>query len=62
MPNTRIKGSNQRRTVQMAQKSSDDLQAQIAQFLGAGGVIEEIPQGLSGQPFIPYSKKADTTK
>lgn len=57
MSNTRVKGSNQRRTVPTAQQSSESLQLQIASFLDLGGVIEEIPRGVSGQIFIPQTKK-----
>ncbi|HKM26421.1 MAG: hypothetical protein GX673_05315 [Gammaproteobacteria bacterium] len=58
MPNTRVKGSNQRRIVQVAQHSSQALEAQIATFLKSGGVIEEIPRGVTGQIFTPMAKKS----
>lgn len=58
MPNTRVKGSNQRRIVPNAQHSSTALEAQIASFLESGGVIEEIPRGVSGQVFTPMAKKS----
>ena len=58
MPNTRVKGSNQRRIVQVAQQSSQALEAQIATFLKSGGVIEEIPRGVTGQIFTPMAKKS----
>ena len=58
MPNTRVKGSNQRRIVQVAQPSSQALEAQIATFLKSGGVIEEIPRGVTGQIFTPMAKKS----
>ena len=57
MSNTRVKGSNQKRTVPAAQQSSESLSLQVAQFLGTGGVIEEIAQGVSGQIFTPQTKK-----
>ncbi|HKM38227.1 MAG TPA: hypothetical protein VJY83_11390 [Thiopseudomonas sp.] len=58
MPNTRIKGSNQRRIVPTAQQSSESLELQIASFLNSGGVIEEIPRGVTGQVFTPMAKKS----
>lgn len=57
MSNTRVKGSNQKRTAPTAQQSSESLSLQVAQFLGTGGVIEEIAQGVSGQIFTPQTKK-----
>lgn len=57
MSNTRIKGSNQKRTPPAAQQSSESLRLQIANFLDSGGVIDEIPQGVSGQVFTPLAKK-----
>lgn len=58
MLNMRVKGSNQKRSVPAAQQQSSDLlQAQIDSFLDSGGVIEEIPRGVSGQVFTPIAKK-----
>ncbi|MCK9533322.1 MAG: hypothetical protein M0Q98_01350 [Pseudomonas sp.] len=57
MSNTRVKGSNQKRTVPTAQQSSESLELQIASFLNSGGIIEEIPRGVSGQIFTPATKK-----
>lgn len=57
MSNTRIKGSSQKRTPHAAQQSSESLRLQIANFLDSGGVIDEIPQGVSGQVFTPLAKK-----
>ena len=54
---TRVKGSNQKRNTAVARQSSESLEIQIAQFLGTGGTIEEIPQGVSGQVFTPQAKK-----
>lgn len=56
MSNLRVKGSKQKRTLPIAQQSSESLQAQIASFLNSGGVIEEIPRGVSGQIFTPIGK------
>ena len=56
MSNLRVKGSKQKRTLPTAQQSSESLQAQIASFLNSGGVIEEIPRGVSGQIFTPIAK------
>ncbi len=58
MSNTRIKGSNQRRIVPIAQQSSESLELQITSFLNSGGVIEEIPRGVTGQVFTPTAKKS----
>lgn len=58
MPNTRVKGSNQRRIVPNAQQSSEALDVQIASFLKSGGVIEEIPRGVTGQIFTPMAKRS----
>ena len=58
MLNMRVKGSNQKRSVPAAQQQSSDLlQAQIDSFLDSGGVIDEIPRGVSGQIFTPLEKK-----
>lgn len=57
MPNTRVKGSNQRRIVPNAQHSSAALEAQIASFLESGGVIEEIPRGVSASSIHAHGKK-----
>ncbi len=56
MPNTRVKGSNQKRSTPAAQQTSASLDAQIAQFLDSGGAIEVIPRGVSGQVFTPVKK------
>ena len=59
MLNMRVKGSNLKRSVPAAQQQSSDLlQAQIDYFLDSGGVIEEIPRGVSGQVFTPIGKKS----
>lgn len=58
MSNLRVKGSNQKRTVPTAQQSSESLQAQVASFLSSGGVIEEIPRGVSGQVFTQIGKRS----
>ncbi|GEM_PF-3357773 len=57
MSNTRVKGSNQKRQQQSAQQSSESLHLQITHFLNSGGVIDEIPQGVSGYVFTPMAKK-----
>lgn len=57
MSNTRVKGSNQKRTQPNAQQSSESLRLQITHFLDSGGVIDQIPQGVSGQVFTPMAKK-----
>jgi hypothetical protein len=57
MSNTPIKSSSQKRTPASAQQSSESLRLQIANFLDLGGVIDEIPQGVSGQVFTPMAKK-----
>jgi hypothetical protein len=57
MSNTRVKGSNQKRSQPNAQQSSESLRLQITHFLDSGGVIDEIPQGVSGQVFTPIAKK-----
>lgn len=57
MSTTRIKGSNQKRTVPTPEQSSESLRLQIASFLKSGGEIEEIAQGASGQVFTPLAKK-----
>ncbi|HZJ93892.1 MAG TPA: hypothetical protein VFD09_12520 [Thiopseudomonas sp.] len=41
-----------------AQQSSESLELQIASFLNSGGVIEEIPRGVTGQVFTPMAKKS----
>ena len=56
MSNTRVKGSNQKRSTPAAQQTSASLDAQIAQFLDDGGAIEVIPRGVSGQVFTPIKK------
>ncbi len=56
MSNTRVKGSNQKRSTPAAQQTSESLDAQIAQFLDGGGAIEVIPRGVSGQVFTPTKK------
>lgn len=59
MSNLRVKGSNQKRSVlTVQQQSSELLQAQVASFLNSGGVIEEIPRGVSGQVFTQIGKKS----
>ncbi len=58
MSNMRVKGSNQKRPGPAAQQQSSELlQVQIDSFLNSGGVIEEIPRGVSGQIFTPIAKK-----
>lgn len=57
MSNTRVKGSNQKRTPPNVQQSSESLRLQIANFIDSGGVIDEIPQGVSGHVFTPMAKK-----
>ncbi len=57
MSNTRVEGSNQKRSQPNAQQSSESLRLQITHFLDSGGVIDEIPQGVSGQVFTPIAKK-----
>ncbi len=57
MSNTRVKGSNLKRTQPNAQQSSESLRLQITHFLDSGGVIDQIPQGVSGQVFTPMAKK-----
>lgn len=57
MSNTRVKGSKQKRSQPSAQLSSESLRLQMINFLDSGGVIDEIPQGVSGQVFTPMSKK-----
>lgn len=57
MSNTRVKGSNQKRTQPNAQHSSESLRLQMTNFLDSGGVIDEIPQGVSGQVLTPMAKK-----
>ncbi|MDY0249675.1 MAG: hypothetical protein RBR45_06405 [Pseudomonas sp.] len=56
MSNTRVKGSNQKRSTPAAQQTSASLDAQIARFLDNGGAIEVIPRGVSGQVFTPIKK------
>ncbi len=57
MSNTRVKGSNQKRSQPNAQLSSESLDLQMTRFLDSGGVIDQIPQGVSGQVFTPMTKK-----
>ena len=56
MPNTRVKGSNQKRNTPATQQTRASLDAQVAQFLDNGGAIEVIPRGVSGQEFTPNKK------
>ena len=59
MSNMRVKGSNLKCSVPTVhEQSSELLQAKTAAFLNSGGIIEEIPRGISGQVFTPIGKRS----